>query len=430
MGDYIGISGIEKSYEKELRGVRGTRIMMVDVHNRPKGSYMNGKFDTAAVAGTDLYSSLDLDLQLYAEQLLRNKIGSVVAIEPSTGEILILATSPTYDPNLLVGSVRSQNYSMLEKDSLKPLFNRALMASYPPGSTFKIAQALVAQQEGILTPESRLPCNFTVAGKSIHCHNHGYPDLSESIQKSCNPYYCRTFINIINKYPKTQTGYEVWKKHMNSMGFGVKLSTDIPNELRGNIPSVEYYDRYHGKGRWKASSIYSLGIGQGEVGVTPLQLANYTATIANKGFYYIPHIIKRIDGKQIDKRFTEKHYTTIDPKYYAVVYDAMYKVVEAGTAANGKMKHIAFCGKTGTAQNPHGEDHSLFIAFAPKENPKIAIAVIIENAGFGSKWGVPISSLIIEKYLTGKITRPQMEKEMLEGVVLPVKMKQKKPFTQ
>ncbi|MEW6468525.1 MAG: penicillin-binding protein 2 [Bacteroidota bacterium] len=428
MGDYIGISGIEKSYELDLRGKRGTKIVMMDVHNREKGSYMDGAYDTMAVAGRDLYSTLDLDLQLYAEQLLKNKLGSVVAIEPSTGEILVLATSPTYDPNLLVGSVRSKNYSVLKKDSMNPLFNRALMASYPPGSTFKIAQALIAQQEGILTPESRLPCSFTVAGKSIHCHGHPSPaDLSQSIQYSCNPFYCRTFINIINKYAKTVEGYLNWKKHVNSMGFGVKLNTDIPNELRGNIPSVEYYDRFHGPGRWKAASVYSLGIGQGEVGATPLQLANFCATIANKGFYYIPHIVKKVEGREIDKRFREKKYTTIDPKYYDVVYDAMYKVVDAGTAANGKMPHILFCGKTGTAQNPHGEDHSLFIAFAPRENPKIALAVIVENAGFGSRWAVPIASLLIEKYLTGKITRPYMEKEMLEGVVLPVKGKKKKP---
>jgi penicillin-binding protein 2 len=419
MGDYIGISGIEKSYEKDLRGVRGTKIIMVDVHNREKGSYMNGTFDTAAIAGKDIYTTLDLDMQMYAEQLLKNKIGSIVAIEPQTGEILILASSPSYDPNLLVGSIRSKNYNVLLRDTLNPLFNRAMMASYPPGSTFKIAQALVAQQEGILNSESRLPCNFVVAGKSIHCHHHGSPNLSESIQKSCNPYYCRTFINIINKYKKTEEGYLIWKKHINSMGFGVKLGVDLPNELRGNVPSVEFYDRYHGKGRWKAASIYSLGIGQGEMGVTPLQMASYCSLLANKGYYIIPHIAKKIEGGDIDKKYKEKKYSSIEPKYFDVVYDAMYQVVEAGTGSGGKIPGIPFCGKTGTAQNPHGEDHSIFICFAPKDNPKIALAIYVENAGFGATWAVPMASLLIEKYLTGKITRTEMEKKMMEGVVMP-----------
>jgi penicillin-binding protein 2 len=422
MGDYIGISGIEKSYEKYLRGIRGTKIIMVDVHNREKGSFMDGALDTAAVAGQDLYTTLDLDLQLYAEDLLKNKTGSIVAIEPATGEILVLATSPSYDPNLLVGSLRAQNYPVLEKDSTKPLYNRATMASYPPGSTFKILGALIGQQEGVIKPETRYPCSFTVGPKSIHCHPHPSPaDLSQSIQYSCNPYYCRLFINTINKFRKTEEGYLNWKSHVNSFGFGVKLGSDIPHELRGNIPSVQYYDRYHGKGRWKAASVYSLGIGQGEIGITPLQMANYSAIIANRGYYYIPHIGKKIEGGEIDSRFKERKYTTIDSVYFNVVVDAMYQVVEAGTGRGGKLSGIPYCGKTGTAQNPHGKDHSIYISFAPKDNPKIALAVYIENGGFGAEWAVPISSLIIEKYIAGKITRPDMEKRMLEGVVLPPK---------
>jgi penicillin-binding protein 2 len=420
MGDHIGMSGIEKSYEEVLKGIRGTRIVMVDALGREKGKYLGGALDTHAVAGKNMYTTLDLDMQLYAEQLLKNKIGSIVAIEPSTGEILILASSPTYDPNLLVGSIRSQNYSSLEKDSMKPLFNRALQASYPPGSTFKLLGALIGQQEKIVTPETRYPCSFSVGPKFIHCHPHPSPaDLSQSIQYSCNPYYCRLFINIVNKYSPTETGYLNWRKHVTSFGFGVKLNTDLAHELRGNVPSVNYYDRYHGKGKWKAAAVYSLGIGQGELGITPLQMANYSAIIANRGFFYIPHIGKKIDGGKIDKRFTEKHRTTVDPQYFDVVVDAMWQVIEAGTGRRGKIPGIEYCGKTGTAQNPHGDDHSIFISFAPKNNPKIAIAVFIENGGFGHEWAVPITSLIVEKYLTGKITRPDIEKAMLEGVVLP-----------
>jgi penicillin-binding protein 2 len=416
MGDYIGISGIEKSYEHELKGIRGTRIILVDVHNREQGSYMNGQFDTVAVAGNDMYTTLDLDLQVYAEQLLRNKTGSIVAIEPQTGEILAMASSPSYDPNLLVGNVRSKNYAALSRDSSNPLFNRAMMASYPPGSTFKISQALIAEQEGLLSAESRLPCSFSVAGKSIHCHPHPSPaSLGQSIQYSCNPFYCRTFINIINKYKKTEEGYLNWKKHVNSMGFGVKLNVDLPSELRGNVPSVAFYDRYHGKGRWKAASIYSLGIGQGEMGVTPLQMANYACLLANKGYYIIPHVAKKLKSGAIEKRFSDKKYATIDARYFDVVHEAMYQVVEAGTARGGKMDSISICGKTGTAQNPHGEDHSIFICFAPKENPKIALAVYVENAGFGATWAVPIASLLIEQYLTGKVKRADLEKRMLEG---------------
>ena len=422
MGDYIGISGIERYYEEDLRGRKGMRVVMVDVHNREKGSYSNGEYDTLAVAGRNLVSSLDAGLQEYGEKLMQNKRGSVVAIEPSTGEILTMLTSPTYDPNLLVGRERAKNYTKLVRDSLKPLFNRAVMAAYPPGSTFKIAGALIAQQEGILGPSTRYPCSFSVGSKSIHCHPHPSPaNLSQSIQYSCNPYYCRTFINIVNKYSPTLTGYNNWKKHVNSFSFGLKLNTDMPNELPGLIPAAEYYDRYHGKGRWKAATVYSLGIGQGEVGVTPLQMANYCATIANRGWYYTPHLIKAIEGKEIEERFKKKNYTTVDSKHFEVVVEAMHQVVEAGTGRGGRIEGIPFCGKTGTAQNPHGEDHYIYIAFAPKDDPKIAIAVYVENAGFGATWAVPIASLMIEKYLADSISRPDMEKRMLEGNLLNVK---------
>lgn len=419
MGDYIGISGIEKSYEEVLRGKKGVKIVMVDVHNRTKGSFQDGLYDTAAVGGLNVISSIDAELQLYGEKLLQNKRGSIVAIEPSTGEILTLISSPAYDPNLLVGRERAKNYGKLAKDTLKPLFNRAIMASYPPGSTFKMAVALVAMQEGVLNSESRLPCSFTVGGKSVHCHPHPSPaNVTTSIQYSCNPFYCRAFVNTVGKYKTAAEGYQVWKDHMNSFGFGVKLNTDVANELKGFIPAVEYFDRYHGKGRWKGVSIYSLGIGQGEVGVTPLQMANYAAILANRGYYYIPHLVKGIENGDIDERFKQRHYTTVDAKHFMPVVEAMHLVVEAGTARGGKIPGIPFCGKTGTAQNPHGKDHSIFIAFAPKDDPKIAIAVYVENAGFGATYGVPIASLMIEKYLTDTIKRPELEKRMIETNLL------------
>lgn len=419
MGDYIGISGMEKSYEEVLRGKKGVKIVMVDVHNRTKGSFQDGLYDTAAVGGLNVISSIDAELQLYGEKLLQNKRGSIVAIEPSTGEILTLISSPAYDPNLLVGRERAKNYGKLAKDTLKPLFNRAIMASYPPGSTFKMAVALVAQQEGVLNTESRLACSFSVGSKSVHCHPHPSPaNVTTSIQYSCNPFYCRAFVNTVGKYKTAAEGYQVWKDHMNSFGFGVKLNTDVANELKGFIPAVEYFDRYHGKGRWKGVSIYSLGIGQGEVGVTPLQMANYAAILANRGYYYIPHLVKGIENGDIDERFKERHYTTVDAKHFMPVVEAMHLVVEAGTARGGKIPEIPFCGKTGTAQNPHGKDHSIFIAFAPKDDPKIAIAVYVENAGFGATYGVPIASLMIEKYLTDTIKRPDLEKRMIETNLL------------
>lgn len=425
MGDYIGISGIEKSYEKELRGVRGTRIEMVDVHNRPKGSYMNGALDTAAVAGTDLYSTLDLDLQLYAEQLLKGKKGSIVAIEPSTGEILVLATSPTYDPNLLVGSVRSKNYAILERDTLKPLYNRALMSFQPPGSTFKIVESLIGQQEGFLFPQTLHPCNagYPPGGGKPGCHKHASPlNLSQAIEKSCNSYFTYVFHDILEnrKYHNQVEAFEQWRKYALSFGIGKKLESDIPNVLRGSLPTVEYYNKIFGVNQWRASTIYSLGIGQGEIGITALQNANVVATIANKGFYYTPHIVRYVgDKKTVDPRWLVKNYTMVtDTNYYNNTIEGMSDVVSGGTAAASKISGIDFCGKTGTAQNPHGDNHSVFIGFAPKVNPKIVIAVLIENAGQGAWWAAPISSLIIEKYLKGKITDPNrlvIEKRMMEG---------------
>ena len=423
-GDYIGISGIEQSYEEVLRGKRGLKVVMVDVHNREKGSFENGKYDTLAVAGENLIASLDRDLQEYGEQLLKNKVGSIVAIEPNTGEILAMVTGPAYDPNLLVGRARSKNYGSLLKDPYKPLFNRAQMAYYPPGSTYKLVNALIAEQEGIITAQTRFPCSFSVGSRFIKCHPHPSPaDLYQAVQYSCNPYFCHAFKNLVDnkKFKNSEEGYRKWREHVLSFGVGRKLEIDMPHELQGLVPTPEYYDKYYGKGRWKASTIFSLAIGQGELGVTPLQMANIMCIIANRGYFYIPHIIKRIgDEKTREEKFTTKHHTTIDSRYFDAIIDGMQAVVDAGTARGSKMKDVIICGKTGTAQNPHGKDHSLFVGFAPKENPKIAIAVMVENSGFGSQWAAPIASLMIEQYLTDSITRPEIEQRMFDGNLLPV----------
>ena len=422
-GDYIGISGIEKSYEEILRGKKGMKIRVVDVYNRDKGSFQEGKYDTAAFAGTDLYSSLDADLQSYGELLMSNKKGSIVAIEPSTGEILCMVSCPSYDPNLLVGRVRNANYALLQSDTvLVPLFNRALMAMYPPGSVFKIVDALIGQQEGVLTPDTRYACGggFSLGkGKSVGCHIHFSPlNLEQAIQYSCNTYFCRVFRSIVDKrgYRTTREGYENWRKHVMSFGFGKKFGSDLPGELNGNIPSTNYYDRYHGKNRWTSLAVISLAIGQGEIGITPLQLANLAALVSNKGYYYVPHVIRAIGSPENPNRgYQARRQCDISPQYFDLVIEAMHQVVEAGTATNAKMDSIAICGKTGTAQNPHGKNHSIFIAFAPKDNPRIALCVVVENSGYGATWAAPIASLIIEKYLTREVRRKDIEDTMIRG---------------
>jgi penicillin-binding protein 2 len=426
-GDYIGMSGIEKSYEEILRGNKGMKIRVVDVFNRDKGAFQDGKYDTSAYAGTDLYSSLDEELQAYGELLMTNKIGSIVAIEPATGEILCLVSSPAYDPNLLVGRIRRKNYVGLSGDSLyNPLFNRALMAMYPPGSTFKLVDALIGLQEGVLNEKTQYGCpgGFSIGnGKMVECHSHFSPlDLKLAIQLSCNTYFCKVFKSIIDKpgFSSTRQGYENWRRHVMSFGFGKKFGIDIPGELNGNIPSANYYDKYHGINRWRSLSIISLAIGQGEIGITPLQLANLSALIANRGYYFIPHIIKAISKKDsLIREFLQKKTTDIDPGYFEFVVGAMQGVVEAGTARDARMDSIVICGKTGTAQNPHGKNHSIFIAFAPKDNPKIAISVVIENAGFGATWAAPIASLMIEKYITREVKRKEVEQKMIEANLIP-----------
>ncbi|MES2141063.1 MAG: penicillin-binding protein 2 [Bacteroidota bacterium] len=424
-GDYLGISGIEKTYEKALRGKKGLHIMMVDVHNREKGSYMNGLYDTMAIPGKPLTSTIDGDLQEYAELLMQNKIGSVVAIDPSTGEILSIVTSPTYDPNLFVGRARNKNYGLLSQDSIgKPLFNRSTMASYPPGSTFKLVMALIGLHEGVLTPTTRYPCarGYPPLGGRPKCHPHPSPqDLVGAIGTSCNSYFSFVFKSVIDdkKYHDTYKAYSNWRDIAVSFCLGTKTGSDLANELRGNVPSIKYYDKVFGKGSWKASTVISLGIGQAEMGITPLQNANLVAIIANKGWYYTPHIVKAIGGNPNDTlldRFKIKHNTMItDTNIYNEVIKGMARAVEGGTAGALKIEGIPYGAKTGTAQNPHGKDHSVFVCFAPLENPKIAVGILIENAGFGSTWAGPIARLMMEKYLKGKITRPDLEKRMIEG---------------
>lgn len=420
-GDFIGKSGLERFYEKDLRGKKGVEVVMVDVHNREQGSYRDEKYDTVAVTGTDLYLGLDEDLQAYAEKLMQNKLGSVVAIDPGTGEILAFVSSPGYDPNLLVGRVRSYNYGQLSTDSLMPLLNRAVMGTYPPGSTFKMVNALVGLQEGVLTPNTSNYCSGP-SSSPIRCtHNHKTPlQLQEAIEQSCNPYFWNVFSSIINnrRYHSVTEAYQSWRNHLLSMGFSVKFNTDIPFELSGNIPTVEYFNNIYGAGHWNALTIRSLAIGQGEILITPLQLANLAVIIANGGYYFPPHLA-RAKGSPDNPiaEFHRKINTTIEGKYFNVVREAMLEVFEGehGTARWAKLPGVEICGKTGTVQNPHGADHSMFIAFAPKDNPQIAMSVIVENSGYGSTWAAPIASLLVEKYLNDTISRLPMEKRMIEG---------------
>lgn len=427
-GDYIGVSGIEKSYEEQLRGSKGVNIFLVDVHNNIKGSYADGRYDTVAVPGTNLWSTLDLGLQEYGEKLMLNKTGSIVAIEPATGEILSLVSSPSYDPSLLVGRVRSSNFARLQADTVKPLFDRALMASYPPGSTFKIMNGLIGLQEEVIRPTSLFSCNYGYHAGSltVGCHAHRSPlNLPEAVAQSCNSWFCNAFRNILenSEYESLQEAYDRWREYLVAFGFGNKLGIDLPNELPGFVPARSYYDRYYGKDRWKALTVISLAIGQGEIGATPLQMANMAAVIANRGSFYIPHVIKKIGEEGAPSPLYTQRYTTgISAGNFEPVIEGMEGAVNGGegsTARGARLDSIIICGKTGTAQNPHGKDHSIFVAFAPRDNPQIAIAVYVENAGFGSTFAAPIASLMIEKYLTGRIKRKYLEDYVLRVVIKP-----------
>ncbi len=420
-GDYIGISGLERSYEKELRGQKGLRIRMVDVLNRDIGPHLEGRFDTLSVPGKDLYVSLDGLLQAYGEQLMQNKRGSIVAIEPETGEILAMVSTPSYDPNLLVGRARGGNYRVLQMNPSKPLFNRALMAQYPPGSVFKIVNTLIAMQEGVVNNHTRIPCPgaYTSGNITVRCRDHPGPvNILSSIQYSCNTFSCIAFRNTIDKstFGNIQGGLGSWRNHVLSFGFGKTFGTDLPFELSGLIVSPDYYDRIYGNRGWRSLTIISLAIGQGEIGTTPIQLANMAATVANRGYYVAPHMVRAIaHPDSILESFREKKYTTIDKDHFEPMVDALHHVVNEGTGRFSKIPGIEMAGKTGTVQNPHGENHSVFIAFAPVNNPKIAISVVVENAGYGSTWAAPIASLMVEKYLTRTVERTWFEQRVMEA---------------
>ena len=413
-GDYVGMSGVESAYEALLRGRKGVRIQEVDTHGAIKGSYMNGMYDTLPESGKYLVSTIDARLQLFAEELMAGKVGAAVAIEPSTGEILMMVSSPTYDPDQMVGRERSKHYAEMVRNKRRPMFNRAVRAKYPPGSTFKLVQGLIGLQEGVLKPSDRHICNqgYSAGRLKMRCHAHPSPlDLRFAVSTSCNAYFCYVFRDILDnpKYGSVKEGFDVWRKYVESFGFGRKLGSDFLGEGNGYVPDRAYYDRVY-RGSWNSLTVLSLSIGQGELGCTPLQMANLAAIIANRGYYYIPHIVKKIEGQDsLDRRFYERHYTMVEPKYFEPIVEGMWRGVHVdGTSRMARLDGWDVCGKTGTAQNPHGRDHSTFLSFAPKDNPKIAISVYVENGGFGATTALPIASLLEEYYLTDTVKRPQL----------------------
>lgn len=422
MGDYVGANGIEKSYEDVLRGEAGISFRLVDVHNREHGAYLDGALDTLPTPGSDVTSTLDISLQQLAEELLRGKRGSIVAIEPRSGEILVLATAPSYDPNTLVGRSRSANYNELAADSFNlPLFDRALLAEYPPGSPFKLVNGLIGLEEAVITENSVIHCRdgFHYGALHVACHAPAAPyALRSAVTQSCNGYFCTVFKSVIDKYPTAEEGMNAWARHVKSFGLGDFLHNDLSTGRPGLVPDGAYYNRMYGNGRWRGVTAISLGIGQGELLVTPIQLANMTAAIANRGFYYTPHIVKSIEGvDSIESQYTERRYTTIRSSYFNPVIEGMRDVFERpqGTAYASRLPGIPMAGKTGTAENPHGQDHSIFVSFAPVDNPQIAIAVIIENGYWGSRWAAPIASLLAEKHITDSISRPALYERMIQG---------------
>lgn len=432
-GDYTGDLGIEKSYENYLRGIKGVEILIRDARGRIQGRYENGDKDIAPISGRDLRLSLDIKLQQYAESLMVGKRGAVVAIEPATGEILCMVSSPTYDPKLLVGRSRGENYRKLVNDESWPLFDRSLMGAYPPGSTFKPTQGLIFLQEGIITPQTTFPCyhGYISGGLRVGCHAHGSPlPLKPAIQTSCNAYFCWGFKYMIDKRSKYGTSakaFEVWKNHLVSMGYGYRLGVDLPHEGRGFIPNAKFYDKFYSEGHWSANTIISVSIGQGEVLATPLQIANLCATIANRGWFITPHVVKEIQDTVMPDDMLKRRRPTIDAKWFDEIAEGMRMAVIGGTCRRAAINDIEVTGKTGTAQNPHGKDHSAFMGFAPYKEPKIAVAVYVENGGWGATFGVPIGSLVMEKYLKGSIApeRKYMEEQMLNTTLFYAPPKKK-----
>lgn len=422
-GDYTGDLGVEKSYEQYLRGEKGVEVLIRDAYGKIQGKYEDGAHDKAAIPGKNLTLSLNIELQQYAESLMVNKKGAIVAIEPSTGEILCMVSAPSYNPNALIGKERGKNYRAMVNDPDKPLFDRALMGAYPPGSTFKPGQGLILLQEGIVSLGTCYPCSrgFVNGGLRVGCHPHSSPiALKPALQTSCNAYFCWGFKAMVDrrsKYGSSAEAFEVWKKHLVSMGYGYKLGIDLPAESRGFLPNAKFYNKVYGEGHWSANSIISVSIGQGEILATPLQIANVCATIANRGWFITPHVVKAIQGEKLPEIYTEKRFPTINASHYLPVAEGMRMAVLGGTCKGANLADIEVAGKTGTAQNPHGPDHSAFMGFAPYDRPKIAVAVYVENAGYGATFGVPIGSLIIEKYLNGHISpsRKYVEERMIHS---------------
>ena len=414
-GDYIGKLGVERSYEKDLRGEKGMEILLRDARGRIKGHYQNGKFDLAPIPGRNLKLSIDFKLQALGERLMKGKLGSIVAIEPSTGEVLCMVSSPSFDPKMMVGRQRGKSHRLLSQDPHKPLLNRAIMGQYPPGSTFKTSQALTFLQEGIITPGTAYSCShgFHFRGLTVGCHGHGSPlPLIPAIATSCNGYFCWGLYHMFGnrkKYPTVQDAMTKWKDYMVSMGFGYTLGIDLPGEKRGMIPNAPYYDKAY-RGDWSGLTVISISIGQGEVNLTPLQIANLGATIANRGYYIIPHVVKEVQGQPLDTTYTRKHYTKVDRQNYEYVVQGMRQAVLGGTCHSANTGMYEICGKTGTAQNPHGQDHSVFMGFAPRENPQIAICVYVENGTWGATYGVPIGALMMEQYINGHLSESSLQK--------------------
>lgn len=418
-GDYSGRDGLERTYEQQLRGEKGVEVLMRDSRGRMQGSYQNGALDKTAKAGTDLYTTLDIQLQLLAEELLAGKIGSAVAIEPKTGEILALVSNPSWNPKVLVGKERSKNYNQLLKDPTKPLMNRATQATYPPGSTFKTIQALVCLEQGAITPNTLYPCSGPQSTPIKCTHHHGSPvALDKAIEQSCNPYFWCAYRDLLQKdgYGKDNADfrhrYELWRDAVMEFGLGQRFKdTDLSEQSAGKVPNIKEYDRTYGPTGWKAITIRSLSIGQGEILVTPLQLANQAATIANEGYFITPHLNKN------DSMLTHRHEIGIKQKWFAEVKEGMHRVMQYGTGRWYPIEGISQAGKTGTAQNPHGKDHAIFIGFAPVEDPQIAVAVVVENAGYGATWACPVASMMMEQYLTGQVQRKDLKKKISSAVL-------------